>query len=215
MKTLTKLTVLLLLAATAVAAGPIRYATTALKVRSTPGTDGDLVTVLKPGTPVEVVGEEGEEVTISGAKGKWLQIRHSSDSHTQFYAFGGFLSQTDPLADTLTRTEAVFLEDLACKGKKGKLGCKLKKQPPAMIADRAQRLCRLKGGHLFTESDFHKHSTRFTDEGFQLEVLVVRQAGDVGMTRCYYEEFEASLICLSVHPFSTQVETSGALCVKD
>lgn len=216
MKKLLKVAGLLLFATAALAANPIKYATTALKVRSSPSTDGELVTVLKPGAPVEVVGEEGEELTISGAKGKWLQIRHNSDSRTQFYAFGGFLSDTDPLADALAKTEAVFLEDLACKAKKGKLGCKLKKQPPKMIGDRGQRLCRLKGGHLLTENDFHKYSDLFRDGGFQLEVFVVKQwPDDVRTTQCYFEEFENSFICLSSRPTSTKVETSGALCIKD
>lgn len=216
MNKMLKLTVFFLFATAALAAHPIKYATTALKVRSSPNTDGELVTVLKPGMPVEVVSEEGEEVTISGAKGKWLQIRHNSDGRTQFYAFGGFLSDTDPMADALAKTETVFIEDLACKTKQGKLGCKLKKQPPKMIADRGERLCRLKGGHLLTENDFHKYSDRFRDGGFQLEVFVVGQSpDDLRTTRCYFEEFENSFICLSARPTSTKVETSGALCVKD
>jgi hypothetical protein len=62
-----------------------------LRMRDAPHLDGNQLCIIPFNTEVKLLEESGEEITISGAAGKWSKVEWNGK---QGWVFGGFLSES-------------------------------------------------------------------------------------------------------------------------
>ena len=66
-----------------------------LRMRESPDQKGRVLAVIPCASKVEFVSEKGETMTISGASGKWTEVKWNEKKG---WVFGGFLGSADPAA---------------------------------------------------------------------------------------------------------------------
>ena len=59
-----------------------------LKMRSVPNTNGDKIGLIPNGATVEIIKENGENLSIAGKTGKWTEVKYDNKTG---WVFGGFL----------------------------------------------------------------------------------------------------------------------------
>jgi len=69
-----------------------------LRMRFTPNLEGERIATIPYNTPVIVIDEEDDIITISGKNGKWTKVTYNG---TEGWVFGGFLS-TSKLSEIIT-----------------------------------------------------------------------------------------------------------------